>query len=76
MIGSWITDRLHEEKEEGWGYSFNRSSKNVGIWYYITEIYCPICSYTKVYRERKYGIKPERYEDRHEVVETYDGCQE
>ena len=43
-------------------------------WYFIDEDYCPICGGSKVYRERKYTERPERYEDRHDFEEVYDYC--
>lgn len=44
-------------------------------WYFIDEDYCPVCGSTDVYRERVYTPKPEDWEDRRAMHETYDWCQ-
>lgn len=48
--------------------------KGKGAWYFVSTWYCPICSATTVYKERRHTPKPEAWEDRHEVEEAYDYC--
>jgi len=43
-------------------------------WYFVTEEYCPACSRSQRYLERRYTPRPERWEDRHEAIEVYDYC--
>ncbi len=43
-------------------------------WYFVSETYCPACGRTEALRERVYGERPERWEDRHERDESYDYC--
>ena len=43
-------------------------------WYYITIYYCPQCNKTVEIRERKYTLRPDKWEERHEVKEQYDWC--
>jgi hypothetical protein len=43
-------------------------------WYFITCDYCPVCSRTETYRERRYDTRPEKWEDRHELNERYCNC--
>ena len=43
-------------------------------WYFVSESYCPLCMRTETARERVYGERPERWEDRHERDERYDYC--
>ena len=43
-----------------------------GHWYYISVTACALCGREKVYRERRYDPRPERWEDRHEYHE--DAC--
>lgn len=33
-------------------------------WYYITYSECPVCGRTSIYRERRYGPRPKRFEQR------------
>ena len=44
-------------------------------WYKFTEYYCPLCNRTEVYKVRIYDKpKPKNYDNRHEVIEHWDGC--
>ncbi len=44
-------------------------------WYFVSETFCPACMRTTTLRERVYGERPERWEDRHERDnESYDYC--
>jgi hypothetical protein len=43
-------------------------------WYFISIWYCPICSKTETYRERRYGHKPKKRAKTHEYNEVYDYC--
>lgn len=43
-------------------------------WYFITYRECPICGREIQERERRYGPRPEHYEDRREFVVHYDYC--
>jgi hypothetical protein len=44
-------------------------------WYFIYEESCPVCGHTRIYRERRYGSRPERWEDRHDIdYMAYDWC--
>ncbi len=43
-------------------------------WYFVTVEYCPICAHDRTTRERRYTARPERWEDRHEIFEVWDGC--
>ena len=43
-------------------------------WYFITIEECPICGRGPETRERRYGPRPDRYEDRHEFAVVYDYC--
>lgn len=38
-------------------------------WYFISVWACVLCGRTEEIRERRYGPRPERWEDRHEYVE-------
>ncbi len=44
------------------------------VWYFIYSNYCPICGRTDEWRERRYGPKPDKWEDRHQFSEVYDYC--
>jgi len=43
-------------------------------WYFLTSYWCPLCSKTTIYRERRYDARPEAWEDRHKDFEAYDYC--
>jgi hypothetical protein len=43
-------------------------------WYFVTCDYCPVCSGTDTYRERRYDARPEKWEDRHKFNERYCNC--
>lgn len=53
-------------------------TRNAGLlrphWYYIVVHYCPACGGERVFRERRYGPRPEAWEDRHEWKEVWDYC--
>lgn len=44
-------------------------------WYFIYEEYCPVCGGMDVGRERMYQPRPESWEERHQIRDTYDGCE-
>jgi hypothetical protein len=39
-------------------------------WYYITTTWCVLCGHEDQDRERRHDPRPERWEDRHEDIET------
>lgn len=43
-------------------------------WYFITVFYCPVCARDTTYRERRYGRRPKKREDRGKFIEAYDWC--
>jgi hypothetical protein len=43
-------------------------------WYFISIWYCPQCGRSTEVRERRYDKRPDKYEDRHEIVEAWDYC--
>jgi len=43
-------------------------------WIFKTIYYCPICGKEQIYRERKYTEKPNNYNLRYELIESYDYC--
>lgn len=45
-------------------------------WYYFTEDYCPVCSGTDISKERMFTPKPEDYDERHNMREVYDYCED
>ncbi len=45
-------------------------------WYLITLHYCPVCGASRLFRERQYSKKPERWEERHVTRDFYDWCLE
>jgi len=51
-----------------------KASGETRYWYFINEDYCPPCGRTDVSRERIYGPRPDRWEDRHQFSEIYDWC--
>jgi len=52
------------------------SRKNMQkFWYFFTTFCCPLCCGEKTYKERMIGEKPKEWSDRHEFLESWDGCQ-
>lgn len=45
-------------------------------WYFKDITMCPICGEEKVELERRQGEKPEDINDRQEIMEIYDWCNE
>ena len=45
-----------------------------GHWYFISDIYCPLCGHSVRTRTRMYSEKPEAWDDRHDFEEGYDYC--
>lgn len=45
-------------------------------WYFITIHTCPVCGRQKTYRERKYNEKPMNMENRYELEDIYDHCED
>jgi hypothetical protein len=43
-------------------------------WYKTTFDHCPACGKNSIYKERVYGQKPQKIEERHTTTETYDYC--
>jgi len=43
-------------------------------WYFIYELYCPICASSRITRERRYDERPLDYWSRHEIKEAWDYC--
>lgn len=44
-------------------------------WYFISYIECPVCGKEEEFRERRFGPRPEAYEDRHDFRQIiYDHC--
>ena len=39
-------------------------------WYFCSEEYCVLCGRTQIFRERRYGRRPQKWWDRHELIET------
>lgn len=52
-----------------------RLAGDTRYWYYISVDYCPVCGSEDTTRERVYGPRPEKWEDRHEMMEYYDWCE-
>ena len=48
------------------------TGKPTGYWCFITTFACPLCGRSRTYRERRFDKKPQRYEDRHLLVD--DAC--
>lgn len=44
-------------------------------WYFIYVTCCPACGRCEEVRERRYGPRPEAWEDRHEYSEFWDYCE-
>ena len=43
-------------------------------WYYVSIVYCPVCGRDNTYKERRFGRRPKRWQNRHSYEEVYDGC--
>lgn len=45
-------------------------------WYKETIFYCPVCGREDKHKSRMYTKKPKDWNKRHELIETYDYCNE
>lgn len=50
-----------------------KKSSQLAFWYFTEVHYCKNCGNNVLYRERRYGHKPENIEDRSCIIE-YDQC--
>ena len=46
-----------------------RTKRQRRCWYFITVYACVLCGHEEVYRERRYGRRPEAWDKRHEYHE-------
>ena len=53
---------------------FNPIKNTKKYWYKMTIAYCPVCGYERKSQERQYTPRPEKWEDRVDVYDCYDGC--
>jgi len=47
---------------------------NKKYWYKTTFDHCPACGRESLYKERVFGEKPSKHEERFIIKETYDYC--
>lgn len=52
----------------------NINTSKPKFWIYKTIYYCPQCGREDEYRDRRYDPKPEKWGDRNNIIETWDGC--
>lgn len=44
-------------------------------WYMVTVVWCPACLAERTYRTRRYDPRPENWNDRHEWIQHWNGCE-
>lgn len=71
LMPQWWHDEIARTKES----ATRKAAGEKRYWYFVYSDYCPVCGHNEDTRERIYGERPEKWEDRHKDVESYDGCE-
>lgn len=69
-----ISQRLEESliRESSSALAYEAGHRK--YWYFITDFYCPVCGHSETYKDRMYHERPADWDDRHEIIESYDYC--